>query len=181
MQLTTKLWLKKQKYNLLAVVIVVGVFVGFAVTARPTSAPASSEAAQQNEESQAGDFKLSTSETAYDFGSISMKNGKVTHAFMVKNETGAPVTIAKMYSSCMCTSASLLRAGETYGPFGMPGHGAIPRIDQTLAPGEEATVEVVFDPNAHGPAGVGFIRRVVYLEGTAGDKFELRISANVTP
>ncbi|MBI4135479.1 DUF1573 domain-containing protein [Candidatus Uhrbacteria bacterium] len=181
MKVSTKIWLKKQKYNLLAVVIGVGVFVGFAVTARPTSAPASSVSSRQDKEIQAGDFKLSSSENAYDFGSISMKNGNVKHTFMVKNETEAPVTIAKMYSSCMCTNASLTRAGKTYGPFGMPGHGAIPRINQTLAPGEEAAVEVVFDPNAHGPAGVGFIARVVYLEGPSGDKFELRISANVTP
>jgi len=63
----------------------------------------------------------------------------------------------------------------------MPGHIAVPRINKSLNPGEEAIVEVVFDPTAHGPAGVGTIQRVVTIENNAGEPLELQFSAVVTP
>lgn len=59
-------------------------------------------------------------------------------------------------------------------------HGPIPTFSETLASDDRAEVEVVFDPAAHGPAGVGRLNRVVYLETSAGKK-EIRFSANVTP
>ena len=63
----------------------------------------------------------------------------------------------------------------------MPGHGAIPRINQTINPNEEAVVEVVFDPAAHGPAGVGRIGRTVVIENNSGAPVELSFIALVTP
>ncbi|KKT83316.1 MAG: hypothetical protein UW81_C0021G0020, partial [Candidatus Giovannonibacteria bacterium GW2011_GWC2_44_9] len=41
--------------------------------------------------------------------------------------------------------------------------------------------EVVFDPAAHGPAGVGRIERAVYLENSASEALQLKFSATVTP
>lgn len=81
----------------------------------------------------------------------------------------------------MCTSAALMMGGRRFGPYGMPGHGAIPRIDQTLNPNEEATIEVTFDPAAHGPAGVGKIQRTIIVENNAGQSLELNFTALVTP
>jgi len=181
MKVSTKIWLKKQKYNLLTVVIAAGAVGGLAWSARPEPplgfAP---EVARQNAAG-SGDLKLYASKTDYDFGTISMRKGNVEYAFQVKNNTDMPLTIAKLYTSCMCTTASLIRGEEVYGPFGMPGHGSIPSINQTLVPGEKVTVAAMFNPNAHGPAGVGPVRRAIYLEGAEGEKFELRISANVIP
>ena len=117
----------------------------------------------------------------YDFGSISMAAGKVKHSFKIKNTSEEVVTIGKMYTSCMCTTASLMIAGKQFGPIGMPGHGAIPSINQTINPNEEATVEVVFDPAAHGPAGVGRIERSVTLENNTGKPVLLMLAAMVTP
>ena len=117
----------------------------------------------------------------YDFGTISMAAGKVTHSFKIKNTGNEAVTINKMYTSCMCTTALLRKGDKQFGPYGMPGHGAIPKIGQTINPNEEATVEVIFDPAAHGPAGVGRIERAVYLENNAGDPIELMFVASVTP
>jgi len=117
----------------------------------------------------------------YDFGSISMAAGKVKHLFKIKNAGDEPVSVNKMYTSCMCTAASLIKNGERFGPYGMPGHGFIPRIDQTIGPNEEAEIEVVFDPAAHGPAGVGKIERVIIIENDAGERIELQFSATVTP
>ena len=124
---------------------------------------------------------LISQEESFDFGSISMAAGTVTHNFIVKNTGSDPITIGKMYTSCMCTEASLITAVKRFGPYGMQGHGMIPRTNVELAPGEEATVEAVFDPAAHGPAGIGQIRRTITMENSGGRPLEFTITANVTP
>jgi len=125
---------------------------------------------------------LAVEETSnYDFGSISMAAGKVSRRFTIKNTGSEAVVINKMYTSCMCTTATLITTDGQFGPVGMPGHGAIPSINLTIDPNEEAVVDVVFDPAAHGPAGVGRIQRVVTLENNAGAPVELQFSATVTP
>lgn len=128
-----------------------------------------------------GSGRLSATEASYDFGKVSMSAGKVSHDFTIKNSGSGSLVIEKLYTSCMCTSASLVLRGDKIGPFGMPGHGFVPGIRETMGPGEEAGVGVVFDPAAHGPAGVGRIERVVYLENNAGSPLQLKISATVTP
>lgn len=117
----------------------------------------------------------------YDFGTISMAAGKVSTTFPLSNSGTDPITIKKMYTSCMCTTAMLTVDGKTFGPVGMPGHGATPTLDAIIPPGGSGSVEVVFDPNAHGPAGVGKISRVVTLETSTGTPVEFSFSANVIP
>lgn len=124
---------------------------------------------------------LTAGEQSFDFGTISMAAGKVTHRFAVKNTGADPVTISKMYTSCMCTVSVLQKGEKKFGPYGMPGHGFIPKMNATVDPGEEVSVDVTFDPAAHGPAGVGVISRAVILENNAGEDMELQISANVKP
>ena len=126
---------------------------------------------------------LSASESMFDFGTVSMSAGKVTHAFKIKNTSTTPVTITKIQTSCMCTVASLVTTTSRKGPFGMPGHVAIPKINEIIAPNQEAIIEAVFDPAAHGPAGVGKIRRIVYVEmnGNESNPLELSFEATVTP
>ncbi|MBI2514837.1 DUF1573 domain-containing protein [Candidatus Wolfebacteria bacterium] len=124
---------------------------------------------------------LEASETFFNFGEISMAQGKVSRNFPIKNSGSESIELNTLYTSCMCTTASFIKAGSRFGPFGMPGHGFVPPLNQSLTPGEEAGVEVVFDPAAHGPAGVGPIERVVYLENNAGRPLELKFRAVVTP
>jgi hypothetical protein len=124
---------------------------------------------------------LTAEETSFDFGTISMANGKVSHIFNLENIGIEPVTIKKMYTSCMCTTASLNLRNESFGPYGMAGHGFIPPINKSISPGEEGRVEVVFDPAAHGPAGIGKIQRVVTIENNSGSPLELNFTAMVTP
>jgi hypothetical protein len=124
---------------------------------------------------------LEASTTFHDFGTISMKNGKVSTVFKVKNVKSEPVALTRLYTSCMCTEATINVAGKTEGPFGMLGHGFIPKFERALQPNQDADVEVVFDPNAHGPAGVGTIERTVTVEGQDGKLAELNIKATVTP
>ena len=118
----------------------------------------------------------------FNFGKVSMAAGNVSRLYWIKNTSATPLTITKMYTSCMCTTATLITpAGSRMGPFGMPGHGPAPRIDELLAPGETAQVEAVFDPAAHGPAGIGQTERIVTIENNGGLPLELSFSAMVTP
>lgn len=124
---------------------------------------------------------LAALEPNFRFGSISMAGGKVTHRFWIRNTGTEPVVLRKMYTSCMCTTAALVKGGRKFAPVGMPGHGLIASLDETMAPNEDAIVEVVFDPAAHGPAGIGPTDRVVTIENSAGQPLELAFTANVTP
>ena len=125
---------------------------------------------------------LRARETNFNFGSISMAAGKVTHLYRFRNSGAEPIVLGKMYTSCMCTTAALVKSsGRKFAPVGMPGHTPIPALNETLQPNEEAMVEVVFDPAAHGPAGIGPIDRVVTIENSAGQPLELAFSANVKP
>jgi hypothetical protein len=123
---------------------------------------------------------IAAPETNYDFGAISMAAGKVTHNFEVQNTSSSTISLGKLYTSCMCTIAYFVNSDGEMGPFGMPGMGFIPPLNKELKPVEKATIRVVFDPAAHGPAGVGIIDRVVYL-GSDGDMKMFGIKALVTP
>ena len=140
-----------------------------------------SDGGPANVNSEVSSGTLAGEEMSFDFGSISMRDGLVRREFKIRNSGSDPVSVEKIYTSCMCTTATLTLGGKAYGPYGMAGHGFIPRIGKTLAPDEEVMVEVVFDPTAHGPAGIGRIERVVYIENSGGQPFELGISATVTP
>lgn len=129
-------------------------------------------------------------ESKYDFGSISMKNGVVNNTFQIRNDSAEPITIEKIYTSCMCTAAYFVKPdGSKIGPFGMPGHGgntSMPghgsgEAGEVLNPGETREIYVEFDPNAHGPAGVGRIARDIVVENSAGAPLVLGFSAMVTP
>lgn len=128
-----------------------------------------------------GASPLAAPEKFFDFGAISMKNGTVTHEFLVKNPEETPVTLSKLYTSCMCTTARIMRGEKEIGPYGMPGHGFVPTFSEELKSGEEARVAVIFDPAAHGPSGIGAIEREVYIEQKGYSPLTLRIKAIVTP
>lgn len=126
--------------------------------------------------------QLTASETLYDFGTISMTNGNVSKVFKVTNSTNADILIPSLTTSCMCTKAYLVQPnGNKKGPFGMPGMGFVPKVNETIKAGESRDIEVVYDPNAHGPAGVGRIDRFVYLTDESGGELQLEIKALVTP
>ena len=132
----------------------------------------------------AGDAKsaLTAPETFYDFGTISMKNWNVTKEFTVTNPTNEDITVKTVLTSCMCTTAFIVEAGgKIKGPFSMPGMGYVPPANETIKPGESRIVRVVYDPNAHGPAGVGRIDRFVTLTDSDGGNLQFEIKALVTP
>jgi len=124
---------------------------------------------------------LQTPEGIHDFGKISMANGNVEKIFKVANPTDEDIFIKTVTTSCMCTSAYIVKGDLIKGPFKMPGMGYVPPANETIKAGESIDIKVVYDPNAHGPAGVGIIDRFVYLADSGGGKIQLEIKANVMP
>jgi len=124
---------------------------------------------------------LKAREARFEFGPISMAGGKVSHRYWFRNESAAPVLVRQVYTSCMCTTATLVKGMRIIGSYGMPGHGPLPAVNETLAPDEAAYVDVVFDPAAHGPAGLGFTERVVTIEPAGGEALQVGFTAYVKP
>ncbi|MFA6097905.1 MAG: DUF1573 domain-containing protein [Candidatus Paceibacterota bacterium] len=138
-------------------------------------------AAEKKTETNTKSSLIAVGETAFDFGTISMKNGKVSHPFSITNTSKTDILVKKVETSCMCTSAYLLGGAEKKGPFRMPGMGFVPPADEIIKPGESRQIEAVFDPNAHGPAGVGTVARSVFVEEESGARLEFNFKAEVTP
>lgn len=125
---------------------------------------------------------LTADSTLYDFGNISMADGKVSKVFTVTNSSGNDVTLESVTTSCMCTNAYLINGEDKKGPYGMPGHGGpVMKVNQVIKAGATQQVEVVYDPNAHGPAGVGPVDRFVFLQDSNGGTLQLEVKAVVTP
>ena len=164
-------------------IVIAGVFGLLWLTGKNKASNQQNEIVKAANQSVNAGKELTVSETFYDFGAISMKKGNVAKIFKVTNGTDKDVFFPSLTTSCMCTVAYLIEPdGSKKGPFGMPGHGgAVPRANELIKAGESREIEVVFDPNAHGPAGVGMINRIILLEDDNGNKLQFEIKANVTP
>ena len=117
-----------------------------------------------------------------DLGTIPMSQGVKKLAFAYKNATDQPLKLSNLYTTCMCTKAKIKLGDKNTVFAGMKGHtaGLMPiNPDITLEPGQEMVIDVEFDPNAHGPKGVGPITRSVIIE-TDGEKLEFMFSGTVT-
>ncbi len=151
--------------------------VGLMLWARPSgSAPSKVSAATST-----APVALVAAETLYDFGTIRMADGIKNHIFTVANPTNADVEVKTVVTSCMCTTAYIETDAGEKGPFGMVGMGYVPPANEVIKAGESRNIKVVFDPNAHGPAGVGIIDRIVTLTDAQGAALKLEIKAVVTP
>jgi len=144
-------------------------------TDAPAGAPAHSQAEAYTKSA------LAASEQIYDFGLISMKKGNVNYAFKVTNPTDKDIMINDVATSCMCTTAYLVEGIKKLGPFGMPGMGPSTKTNKIIKAGGIMYVDVVFDPNAHGPAGVGPLEREIQLTEADGSILRLEIKGMVKP
>ncbi|MBI5370299.1 DUF1573 domain-containing protein [Candidatus Uhrbacteria bacterium] len=129
-----------------------------------------------------GSGSLRVSEQRWNIGDVPMSGGISTKQITLTNDSSAPVEITNLQTSCMCTTAQLVHAdGSKSGLKGMVGHGGSSSLSETIAPGEEAQLLVRFDPNAHGPSGVGPITRDVVLETNSASqsKITLTFTGNV--
>lgn len=164
--------------TLTALFVVIGLFAwGYANRGNPTTS------AEETSQPGSAENSLTISEAFYDFGTISMQNGDVQREFTITNPTPEDVLLSSLVTSCMCTTSFIVMPdGTAKGPFGMPGHGrTVPPANETILAGESRTIRVVFDPNAHGPAGVGRIERVVTMTEGSGAELSFGFKALVTP
>ncbi|MEK7109074.1 MAG: hypothetical protein AAB919_01410 [Patescibacteria group bacterium] len=161
----------------LAVVIVLAVLFMWGYAGKGSTA-----ASVQNAGGPVSTSALTSAERFHDFGTISMKNGDVSYDFKVTNPTDKDILAPTLVTSCMCTRAFIVELdGSTKGPFGMPGMGYVPPANLTIPPGQSRIIRVVYNPNAHGPAGVGRIDRFAILTDSLGNVLQLEIKALVTP
>lgn len=126
--------------------------------------------------------KLITDEKEYDFGDVSMADGKVRHSYRLKNEGTEALNIEAIWTSCMCTTAEVKTAdGRVYGPFGMSGHGGKTEADFEISAGQEFELIAEFNPNAHGPDATGPLQRTMFVKTNASkEPLGLSFLANVT-
>jgi|AntRauTorckE6833_2_1112554.scaffolds.fasta_scaffold27752_3 hypothetical protein len=162
--------------------IIAGVTIGIAIFAIAVVVLVNSDS--QSPGQQVNAASLSATESFFDFGVIPMSGGVVEKQYTLTNTGGEKLTIGKVYTSCLCTTASIIESdGTEKGKFGMPGHkGQSTLANSVVEPGESITVNAVYDPAAHGPSGVGLAQRSIYLETDSKEtpKVELRLKAMVT-
>ena len=166
-----------QKLNLILIIGSIAILAGIVVLAGALSGNS------QNSSLVYSNSVLAAENNNYDFGIISMANGNVSYKFKLKNEGDEKIIIKKVYTSCMCTTAAIIdENGKKLGDFGMPGHGDdSAKANIEIPVGEIFIVETIFNPAAHGPEGIGKVKRLVYLETNSKTKpkIQLEIEAEV--
>lgn len=116
-------------------------------------------------------------EKNYDWGNIPMQNGNVTKTFAVRNTGSEVLKITKVKTSCHCTKAQFKIGDSTSPYFGMNN---VSSWIGEVAPGQEAQMEVIFDPAYHGPQGVGPINRLVSIETNDANNSRIEFSLTGT-
>lgn len=105
-------------------------------------------------------------------GKVSMADGVAKTTFNLKNSGSQEMEIKGLQTSCMCTTVKLIIDGNESPIFGMH---ANPAWKTNLAVGASAVLEVLFDPNAHGPEETGPFERLIIVGSNAGNKKELQL------
>lgn len=116
--------------------------------------------------------------TNADWGAIPMNKGNVTKQFIIKNTGSEKLSFYNIRTSCHCTKAQLKTSTDESPLFGMDGFSS---WTGEVAPGQQATLVVIFDPAYHGPQGVGPINRYVSLEtnDSANSKLTFTVTGTV--
>lgn len=90
-------------------------------------------------------------EPVQNLGTIRQSEEIVSTTFEIKNTGKSDLIIDSMDTSCMCTTATITFNGEEGPEFGMSMHGTNPKNWQlSIPPGAIATLNVYYDPMAHG-------------------------------
>lgn len=117
-------------------------------------------------------------EMRHDWGTIDINGGIVSKTFTIENSGTEPLQLYDVQTSCMCTTAQLKTKDNSSKKFGM--HEKTRSIFE-VAPGETAELIIEFDPNFHGPSGVGPISRTVTISTNDANNpgLAFQLSANV--
>ena len=106
--------MKQNQNKLIWTGVILAALIGFIWMARP--APQSGTASPVLGKNGV----LAARENNYDFGSISMAAGKVSKTFAIKNTGTDALAVSQLYTSCMCTVATLKIGGRPPCPFWHP-------------------------------------------------------------
>lgn len=122
--------------------------------------------------------EVSVDQKTYDWGTINMKDGNVSKTFVIKNTGTDVLKLTKVKTSCHCTKAQVTINGNTSPSFGM---NTVSSWVGEVAPGNEAQLNIVFDPAYHGPNGVGPITRYISVDTNDSNNstLEFTLTANV--
>ena len=119
--------------------------------------------------------QLTIDKTSHDWGTIGINDGKVQTEFNLTNNGNAPLELANVSTSCMCTTAQVEIEGKRSPYFGM--HQKSSWTGQ-VAPGKSAKLIVEFDPAFHGPQGTGQITRQIVVETNDPSQRQLTFTAS---
>lgn len=108
--------------------------------------------------------KISIDHSSKTVGNIPYGGGNLIHSFPIKNTGDKDLEIGNIATSCMCTKAYLKEGTEESERFGMKGMSAPSAWKGIVKPGETAEIVMDFDPQFHGPQGIGPISRNVSFE-----------------
>jgi len=158
--------------KVIPVLIAIFTALTFGIGAWAISQTASSSLTQN------ADAKFYSDHFSYDWEQIPINGGETIHEFTVENRGTGSLELASIQTSCMCTSAQVIIGGKTSPFFGM--HTSSSWTGK-VAPGEQATLRVIFDPLAHGPDAVGPIERFIAVETNdpKNSRLEFRLTGNV--
>jgi hypothetical protein len=163
--------------------LIIGVVAGVLILGGITAGVISSNGGSSGDQS--GTPKIQIDQEKFDFGDVSMANGKISKIIQIKNEGDGDLKLSNIYTSCMCTTVTVKIDGKKSPSFGMRGHGQTFSFwEEALGPGQTADLDVIFDPNAHGPDATGPITRAIYIhsnDNNQGDtQSAITFTANVT-
>lgn len=130
-------------------ILVGGVYILSLTTASPVSVNLSQNA------------KIEVDQKTHDWGTIFYSGGNVSKTFTIKNIGTDVLKLTNIKTSCACTYAQLTIEGKTSPQFGM--HTTSSWVGE-VEPGKEAQLIVVFDPDFHGPTGVGPMERLISMQ-----------------
>lgn len=102
--------------------------------------------------------------TSVDLKTIPYEKGALTHVFPIQNSGKEPLQISNLATSCMCTKVYFTNGKDKSPQVGMKGMSAVSSWIGTLQPQEKGEIVALFDPQFHGPQGVGAISRLVSFE-----------------
>lgn len=122
--------------------------------------------------------RVEVQERTFDWGEIKYSGGNVSKTFAIKNTGSDPLKLYNVKTSCACTIANLTIEGSLSPDFGM--HTKSSWVGE-VAPGKEAILNVIFDPDFHGPTGVGPMERLISLQTNdlASPTLEFKLIGNV--
>jgi hypothetical protein len=121
--------------------------------------------------------KLEVPEKTFNLGQIKMSLGDVSKMFVLKNSGTDILKLSNIKTSCHCTKAQVVIDGQPSPLFGM---NDVSSWIGDVQPGKEAQLTVIFDPNFHGPSGVGPVERLVSIETNDAREPKLEFSLTGT-